>query len=248
MDQEPSGQGLRVHRFRKTIARLGALAMTDAPKVLMDVFGHRNIEMTLYYILTDSELQSDIERVTRELTVMRAAGVIEAIVNSEDDSDRSAGFGGPAAPSLKAAIESHRQGLHERGEAWGASTAQELAQILTLNGKAFQVVREGVLCLKFPSEAGPCTKKRGQPDVARCQSHCSNRLEEGIARRDADEIIRNSVENYRLVSASEDDLQKWCWAGQIKAHISRFPDVQAKWSSDPTVQEMLSLGGESHRT
>ena len=39
MDTAPGGQRLRSHRFRKTLARLVALALTQAPKLLMECLG-----------------------------------------------------------------------------------------------------------------------------------------------------------------------------------------------------------------
>lgn len=61
MEISPGGQGIRPHRLRKTLARMVALSIVQAPKVLQDVFGHKDIEMTLYYILTDKSLAAEID-------------------------------------------------------------------------------------------------------------------------------------------------------------------------------------------
>lgn len=243
MDTEPGGQNLRPHRFRKTVARLVALALTQAPKILMDVFGHKSIEMTLYYILTDKALQADIEQVSRELRVMRAKEVVEKMVNDEEtqtDGLLLGGYGGPAALVVHRAIEAQKERLHCRGEKWGADSAVELAEILTLQGKAWQFVRPGVICTKFPgTESGPCNKSKGHPEPASCQSHCKHRLEEAYLREDVDGVVRDAVKAYHEAGENGEELVQALWAGQIRAHIGRFEDLRAKWMSDPIVRRLV---------
>lgn len=241
MDADPGGQGIRVHRFRKTIARLAALALTQAPKILKDVFGHKSIEMTLYYILTDKDLQVDIERVTRELRVMRAKETVEAMVMAEvtPGTPTLGGFGGPAAVSLANAIRVHRERLHRRGEEWGADSAYELAEILTLQGKAWQLVRPGIVCTKFPgTESGPCNKSKGVPEPARCQSHCKHRLEEAFLHDDVDASIGEALAAYKEAGKRADDLLQALWAEQVRVHLSRFPDLKVKWMEDASVRDI----------
>lgn len=112
MDTASGGQNFRTPPFRKTVARLVALALTQAPKVLMDVFGHKSIEMTLYYILADKDLRAEIEKVSRELRILSATQAIAEMV-ANDDSVNS--YGGPAAGMLKTAISTHKQRVHQLG-------------------------------------------------------------------------------------------------------------------------------------
>jgi integrase len=232
-----NGQKIRIHRLRKTVARLVALALTQAPKILMDVFGHRSIEMTIYYILTDRELRLEIEQVNRELRVMRAKEVIDNIVAAED-SPTPGGYGGPASYLIEKAIENHEQRLHRNGKEWGTTSAIELAEVLTLQGKAWQFVRPGVICTKFPgTERGPCNMSRGHPEPSRCQSQCAHRLEEAFLRTDVDAILEFSIKNFE--SSSDDELLKAHWAGQIRANINRFPDLYEKWSSRPEMKSIM---------
>ncbi|MGQ7939613.1 hypothetical protein [Paraburkholderia sp. D1E] len=244
MDPQPGGQNIRPHRLRKTIARLVALALMQAPKVLMDVFGHKSLEMTLYYILTDKELRAEIERVTRELRIIRATEIIEEMVANEDavsGAVPTGGYGGPAALAMQRAIDMQKEGLHRSGEEWGAANAVELAEILTLQGKAWQFVRPGVICTKFPgTESGPCNKSKGHPEPARCQTHCRHRLEEKFLREDVDGAIRDSVTAYIDAGEAGELLVQALWAGQIRAHLVRFEDIKHKWLSDPVVQRILA--------
>lgn len=239
MDTAPGGQSFRSHRFRKTVARLVALAITQAPKILMDVFGHKSIEMTLYYILADKNLRAEIEKVSRELRILRATKTIEAII-AEEDAVNS--YGGPAAQVLRATIETQKLRAHQVGDDWGASNVAELAEILTLQGKAWQYVRPGVICTKFSgTESGPCNKNKGHPEPARCQSHCNHRLEEPFLREDVDGAIRDCIREYLMAETNGEELILEFWAGQIRNHLTRFVDIRDKWSVDPTVCRLTKL-------
>ncbi|SDJ62871.1 hypothetical protein SAMN05216338_105715 [Bradyrhizobium sp. Rc2d] len=48
-----------MHRWRHTVARLVALSVVGAPKVLFDLFGHKDIEMTLYYMMSDPTIADE---------------------------------------------------------------------------------------------------------------------------------------------------------------------------------------------
>jgi hypothetical protein len=244
MDAAPGGQALRPHRLRKTLARLVGLALTQAPILLMDVFGHKTIEDTLYYILTDKDLRAEIETVTRELRVMRATEVIEKMVAEDAEAQQPSGidlggYGGLGAVSVYAAISVQKERVHRRGEAWGADSVKELAELLTLQGKAWDQVRRGVVCTKLPGEAGPCNKSKGRPEPSKCQSTCGHRLEESFLREDVDGSIRDSLAAYEETIAAGETLVASHWAAQVRAHVSRFPDLHEKWMRNPTVQALM---------
>ncbi|MBB2777879.1 UNVERIFIED_ORG: hypothetical protein HNP28_003221 [Comamonas terrigena] len=245
MDSNPGGQPLKMHRLRKTVARLAALALTQAPKILKDVFGHESIEMTLYYILADKDLQVDVERVSRELRVMRAKDTIEAIVESENlKSPPFAGIGGPAVLMVEKSIKAHQSLSHRRGEQWGAESAMELAEILTLQGKTWDYVRPGIICTKFPgTESGPCNQSKGAAEPARCQSHCKHRLEEAFLREDVDKSIDAAISAFKESTNRGDDLIASLWADQVRLHLDRFKDLRKKWLQNPDVRALIK--GES---
>ena len=244
METSPGGQNLRSHRFRKTLARLVALALTQAPKLLMDVFGHKSIEMTLYYILTNKELRAEIETVSRELRVMRAKEVIERMVDAELASQQRPdvdlhGYGGLATISIQSAITTHRQRIHRRGSDWNANSAIELAELLTLQGKAWEQVRKGILCTKLPGESGPCNRRKGRPEPSKCQSSCVHRLEEAFLREDIDAAIQSAVDAYEHARSNDEPLIAAHWAGQIRTNIPRFSDLQSKWVRNATVRALM---------
>jgi hypothetical protein len=118
-------------------------------------------------------------------------------------------------------------------------TKSELAELFTLQGKAWEQVRRGVLCTKFPGEAGPCSKSKGRPEPSKCQSSCTHRLEEAFLREDVDGAIRDSLAAYEMAIAEEESLTAAHWAAQVRAHVPRFADLQAKWMLNETVQALV---------
>jgi integrase len=243
LDIAPGGQNLRSHRFRKTLARLVALALTQAPRLLMEIFGHRSLEMTLYYILADKELRAEIETVSRELRIMRATTVVEKMVEADVVAgDELGGYGGPAAASIHKAIEVQRQQMHRQGKDWEISSTAELAELLTLQGTAWEQVRPGVICTKFPGESGPCNRSKGRPEPSKCRTDCGHRLEEAFLREDINGAIHDSLAAYAQAIADNESLTASHWAAQIRAHVPRFRDLQKKWMGHPTVKALM--GGD----
>jgi integrase len=244
MDTAPGGQNLRSHRFRKTLARLVALALRQAPILLMEVFGHESVQMTLAYILTDKDLPAEIETVLCELCVMRAKEMVDrmsdAIIAAKGtESHNLGGYGGLGAVTLFNAVVVHHERVHRRGEQWGANNVMELAELLTLQGTSWVQVRRGVICTKFPGEAGPCNKSKGSPEPSKCQSSCVHRLEEAFLREDVDGAIQESLVAYEQALVDGDCSASSHWAGQVRAHVLRFSDLRAKWMKNVTVQVLM---------
>jgi integrase len=226
------GDSANPHRFRKTLARLCALVLFGAPKILMDLFGHKDIAMTLHYINTDPSLRAEMIQIARDITIMFAK---DAISNVDS-------YGGPAARKLSAAVQQERVRL---GRELGAEDMQHCAEILTDNGSLWTLVRPGVLCTKRPSDAGPCTKARGLPDPAHCQSSCDNRLEQAFLRDDVDRSIEQAVGHLEQAYADGDEYASENWIGQVLALLSRFPDVKKKWILHPVVASLVVKSAET---
>lgn len=255
MNASPGGQAIRPHRLRKTLARMVALAIVQAPKVLQDVFGHKSIEMTLYYILADKNLAAEIDEIVRELRVMRCSEIVSSIIEAEansilSDSQRVNGkqkvrfeisnkFGGKAAASLYRAVDEYGRELHRTSQEWGVQSISQLAQILTLGGTTWDLVRPGVLCTKSLGQFGPCNKKRGYPDPSSCQTSCEHRLEEAWLREDVDRCLSDSIEHWERETEAGRDLVAEFWAGQVRTHIERFLDLKIKWMQDARVWALV---------
>lgn len=216
LDRWLDGESLSAHRFRKTIARLIALAVVDAPKILMDLFGHKAIEMTLHYILTDPTLRSEMAEVAKAQVILRAK---DAIGHADD-------LGGPAAAGVQRAMDDDRRRI---GREFGEEDLKRLAETFTFSGRYWQLVRPGVLCTKGPHQAGPCNKSVGAPEPARCRSECSHRLEESFLREDTDQAIAEAVRHLETALQDQDEIGAEMWRGQILTHLPRFPDLATKW-------------------
>ncbi|WP_223961477.1 hypothetical protein [Paraburkholderia sabiae] len=221
------GTRLHAHRFRTTIARLIALAVVGSPKILMDFFGHRTIEMTLRYILKDPLIRLEIEEVARAQVIMLAR---DAIQHADE-------CGGPAAGDVQRAVRTLKVRL---GRELGTDDVKELAEVLTMSGTYWQLVRRGVVCTKLPDQAGACSLRRGNPEPAACRSECSHRLEMAALREDVDMAIAQALEELEREVASSNGIMAEMWRGQILANLKRFPDIEEKWTkSEAFIQLMV---------
>lgn len=213
------------HRFRKTIARLIALALVNAPKILMDLFGHESIKMTIHYMLADKNIRAEMEEVAAAQVVMFAARAIE---NADTN-------GGPAAERIREARDAAMRAAQLSARHFGTDDIYELADILTLGGRYCQIVRRGVLCTKLPTQTGACNKSIGDPDPSRCRSKCAHRLEEAMQIDDVDGAVAQAVEQAERALENDDQYSVAFWTGQIVANVDRFSNLREKWIAHPTI-------------
>lgn len=217
---------LNSHRFRKTLARIVALALVGAPKILMDLFGHKSIEMTLHYMTTDPQLRAEIAEVARAQTIMLAENAIH-------DSERNGGGGGAR---LRSALRQERVRL---GRDFGEDDVRQLAETLTDNGTTWMLVRPGVICTKSVGQSGPCNKSLGRPEPSRCRSQCGHRLEDAALRDDVDRSIEEAAIYLAEAIEQGNEIQAELWRGQVLTHLPRFDDLREKWSANPIIADLL---------
>lgn len=218
---------LHPHRFRKSIARLIALAIVaGAPKILMDLFGHEKIEAALYYILSDPAIRSEMEEVAKAQIIMLAENAIE---NADSN-------GGPAATGIRKAVAKERA---RRGEQFGENDIHMLAQTFTFSGKIWSLVRPGVICTKGPQQSGPCNKRVGHPEPSRCRGNCDHRLETAAIHDDVNRLLNESVVHLERAELEGDEITAELWRGQVLANLRRFPDLEKRWSAHPIVAALL---------
>lgn len=221
-------QALTSHRFRKTIARLVALALVNAPKVLMDIFGHKDIEMTMHYILTDKALRAEIMQIQKELLAMH---VEKAIRNADKN-------GGPAAKKVRAEVQ--RIKFVRAREDLQADDVHELVLRMTSVGREWTIVAAGVICTKMRDQVGPCAKGRSTPNPSKCSSRCDHRLEEADAVGQVDTLLEYIVKNLQAAQAQNNFLTIDAFEGQLLANIVRFDALYDKWSSHPIIAPVLA--------
>lgn len=242
LSRKPGGRNLHPHRFRKTIARLAAIAIVGSPKVLQRLFGHRDMAMTLYYILTDKALSAEIEKVARELRVVRSRDLIKDMheANAVTGAEAYGGHGGVGAVALAQSVRAYEADLNCQGIAWSDSSAHDLAVMLTTNGTAFRLVSEHVICTKGPGDVGLCSKNRGEPNTASCQQGCVSRIEEKTARRDVRELIEALVRNSHRALEQSELLVFESYFNQLRTELARFADIEAEWMAMKTVQSLFT--------
>lgn len=258
METKPGGQPMRTHRFRKTIARLAALAIDEAPLMLKHLFGHKDIEMTLHYILADKALAAEVEQVIKELHMMRAKAPVEAFVSrlagaeargqyADENEIDYAGYGGKAVARIADTVQLYREQAQASGrmrnsaEDFGADHIDDVVRILTGDGTYFNLVRPGVICTKRLGEWGPCSRKKGRADRSNCQESCDHRLEEPWLRADADSCIVDALAGYERASADGEVLLQSFWIDQVRRNVTRFEDLRTKWFQHPTIAKIMAL-------
>lgn len=241
MTPTPGGKNLHAHRFRKTVARLAGLAIEGSPKILMKLLGHKEITMTLGYILSNPTFSKEIDDIARELRVMRTEGLVEDMHNAmhTGESLSNGGHGGAGAAALSTAIRNFEEGLHRTGKMWDVDTAHELAVLLSNNGQSMRLVSAHVICTKTETELGLCSPRKGAANTGNCHSECIRRIEEKTSRRDTRKIIPIIVTNAQKAVKDNDLLVLASYARQLKVEINRFDDIATEWYMNADVKEIM---------
>jgi hypothetical protein len=222
-----------VHRWRHTVARLVALSVVGAPQVLLDLFGHRDLEMTLRYMLSDPRIIEDAMKVAKEISyVMDEEAIAETIEGKA---------GGPAAIPLRAGLAA--SGLRRGEEVFTISTLRETAEALTFNGRYWSLVRPGVICTKGLGQYGPCTKERGAPDPGACRTTCDHRLETSRAKQACEETLRALIVERAQAASDGKEMFLTNLDGQILANLKRWEDVRVRVLNDnPDIRGVWEAG------
>ncbi|QJC81569.1 hypothetical protein [Pseudomonas umsongensis] len=224
---KPEGVRVHSHRFRKTIARLAALAITESPRVLMQLFGHKDVGMTLSYILTDKTLQAEISQISREMRIMRCRDIVERVhdnlTTERSPFEKYGGYGGGAMPGVLSAVKARESLLLQSDKTWGVNTAYELGSLLSLNGEGYRLIRPGVICTKPLKDFMPCV----------CGSDCVNRIEDRTLRRDTAKVLEVLMGDGIRARSENNLLLLECIVGQISTEASRFPDIEKTLLDDP---------------
>lgn len=243
MDPRPGGKKVHAHRFRKSVGRLAGVALWNSPLVLKRLFGHKSIEMVLHYILCDSGIREDAEKVLRELRIMHCAEALEEIHQAMRDGAPLPGHGGPGAARLVTAVRKQETQLSQSGRVWGEGSAYDLACLLTMQGQGWRLVKENIICSKAPGENGLCqkTRSKGHPNTANCQPQCDNRIVFARERRN----VELSIEQYLdIARQARDEGQLLVLASvmdNLREEWGAFPELEQILRADPEVQALLAL-------
>lgn len=221
------------HRFRKTLAWIVAVALTNSIMILKDCFGHADAVMTLLsYITSDPSIAQEVIKAQKELTILMAADVI---------TDREAA-GGPAAPALRQRADVYLKRIGK--SKFEPQDAYEFARRETFDGRAWMMVAPGILCTAPHDEtqvSTPCAVGQKRHNPANCKTACEWQLHlKGYYATQADDSVHYALKNLRDAIDKNDEASIAFWAGQAKTWLYRYDDVAEKWKDHPLVIEHVS--------
>lgn len=181
VDPKPGGKNVHPHRFRKSVAMLAGVALWNSPLVLKQLLGHKAIEMTLHYILSDPGIREEAEKVLRELRVMHCAETF-AQVREAVKSGLPNPFDGKGGARLVVAVTEFENREEQSGRVVTQESLVELATQYTMNGRAWRL-GWGFICSKLPHEGGECQAgasrrgEHGEPLISNCKRSCTHRID-----------------------------------------------------------------------
>lgn len=210
-----------MHRWRHTVARLVALSVVGAPQVLLDLFGHRDLEMTMHYMLSDPAIAEEAMRVARETNFAMVESAIVETVEGRTS--------GPAAAQLRKNLP---PAMKHAEKAFDVDNLRELAEVLTFDGRYWSIVREGVVCTKGLGQYGPCTAGRGSPDPGSCRTSCDHRLELAMAKHQCEEALGSLIRERRSAAADGLEMLVERFDGQIISELKRWDDLRDRFLAE----------------
>jgi integrase len=215
---------LHTHRFRKTLARIIALTLTNAQMVLMDCFGHDDPEMTLrHYIMADKALVADVQQAQREIVILMAKDAVE----------QADTLGGAAGVRVRDAKAQYLR-LHNKSNL-DPEDIQELAEMLTLGGRDWVIVMPGVICTLPIGSTGPCAMRQGGRNPGNCQSGCGHQLLTDYNKSQTDDTVRWILEELQKAT-DMDSVSVPMWEGQLQNWLYRWREVYDRWAEHPLVK------------
>jgi hypothetical protein len=209
------------------------LSVVGAPQVLLDLFGHRDLEMTLRYMMSDPQIVEDAHRIAREASYLMAEeAVLETVAGLS---------GGPAAEPLRQGLTS--AAMRRGEEEFDVKDLRQAVDVLTFNHRFWTLVRPGVICTKVLGQFGPCTKDWGSPDPGACRTSCEHRLETSRAKRDCEEAIDQLIVERQHADAQAEPMLVANLDGQILSQLKRWPDVRDRvLSQHPEIRPVWEAG------
>lgn len=221
------------HRFRKTLAKIVALALTNAIMILKDCFGHTDAVMTLLsYILADPSIAQEVIKVQKELTIMMA---VDVITNRET-------VAGPGASALRQRADQYLTRVGK--SAFEPQDAYEFARRETFDGRSWMMIAPGVLCTAphdVTQVSTPCALGQGRHNPANCKTGCDWQiLLTGYYVTQADDSVTYALKELQRAVDQEDEAMVAFWAGQAKAWLYRYDEVAEKWKDHDLVKRYVS--------
>ena len=242
LEQLLDGTVLHMHRFRKTLVRIVALALVHAPKILMDILGHRDEQMTVMrYILSDPSLLSEIEEVTREMVVLKG---LEAV-------SKRGQLQGKAAPAFRERVAMYCQLLG--CDALEPQNLREFVHTITEGGGGWAIIGPGKVCTGF-TKGGACNQGTGKANPHYCTPTCHNQLlmpdydepdgSMASAIVDAVEALDYMIDQLRQADDNGEVMLIAQFSGQVKGLLNQWREVDLHFKNhhgaDPLVRKYIA--------
>ncbi|MEY2158183.1 MULTISPECIES: hypothetical protein [Rhodanobacter] len=222
------GSVMHTHRFRKTLARILALALTSAQIVLMDTFGHDDPDQTIGYMLSDKAIVADVMRMQREIVILLAVDAIK-------DADN---LGGAFGDVVREKVHAFRR--IKGSDALEPKDMYELADQLTLGGRDWVPVMEGVICTMDRFDHGPCGEGKGlRRDPLNCQAGCTHQLILAYHKNMCDDRIDAIVPLLERANEEQNELLIAELTAKLMNHLFRWREVYEKWREHPLIRKLV---------
>lgn len=220
------------HRFRKTLAKIVALALTNSIMVLQDCFGHTDSVMTLMsYIAADPTIAQEVIKVQKELTIMMA---VDAIMDRDN-------VGGPGASALQQRADDFLKRIGK--SKFEPQDAYEFARRETFDGRSWMMVAPGILCTAphdVTQVSTPCALGQRRHNPANCKTGCDwQLLLKAYYATQADDTVDYALKNLQRAVDEDDSAMQAFWAGQAKTWLYRYEQVAEKWQDHPLVKKYV---------
>ncbi|CAO3372788.1 hypothetical protein [Azospirillum argentinense] len=241
--KQPIGQQIEgsVHpqRFRETLSRLVGLCLDNGHHVLFDVLGHRDMDTTLGYMLSDPDFAAQARRVRMEAETVRRRQIVA----------KADTMAGPAAKEIVRLRNTvARQAFGRRRDpnkpesADAVERISEFAELMTDEEMDIvlpyaAIVRPGIYCVATNSVPGLCSNSTVR-DVSRCNPMCYHRLEEEIAGDDRRRAVKYILD--KLSDRTLEALRHAYFQRQLLGLLDCSPSLVDEFLGNPSLRAALT--------
>lgn len=222
------------HQFRKSLARLVALSIVGAPKILQEIFGHTDLQMTLKYIMALPDMAEELRKAVTSSRRDRAGRIY----------DEAEEAGGGGADRLRNVIRELQADVasnagHNSQEKIASEARNRFITQVLRGGLGLKQVAPGVVCIKAPIQNGFCAAKGEELNAGQCQIGCPQHLELGEAKDAATDTIWWLMDELQKEEISTNLLMRKFYRRQLAEYVSAWPELKRKYIDHPVVMSAL---------
>jgi hypothetical protein len=203
-------EGVTTHRFRPSLARLCALTLTEAPKILQRLWQHADVDTTLGYMMGIPGFAEELAEQANRERVLRGRRIYHA----------ASDCGGGAAPAVRLAAEAAKIDA----VAQGVDPVVRFMDRLLKAGVALRAIYPNVICVKAPGQIGRCgTGGDGIPSL--CELDCSFHLELPERRAVVRDTVNYLVSQLQQAEVVDNRLLTRCYGMDLVRFALVFDDI-----------------------